>query len=83
VADAVAAAGGYGPRVDAAAAALQVNLAAPLTDGQQLRIASREDVFLPSSPPGDPGSQLVDINASATELEALPGNRPGHRRHSG
>ena len=36
VADAIEAAGGYGPHVDLAAAAAQVNLAAILRDGQQI-----------------------------------------------
>jgi competence protein ComEA len=76
VADAVAAAGGYGPRVDAGAAG-QVNLAAPLTDGQQLRIPSRDDAAASTFAPVGAAPPLLDINrASASELEALPGIGP-------
>ncbi len=87
VGDAIAAAGGYGPRVDAARAATTINLAAPLVDGAQVLVPSRDDV-----PPGagtDAGGQggggaggggaggLVDLNrATQAELEALPGIGP-------
>jgi competence protein ComEA len=87
VADAVAAAGGFGPRVDAEAAS-RVNLAAALHDGEQIRVPSRDDT--PAAAPGrSPASAsasdgagvapagLVNVNtASAGALDALPGIGP-------
>jgi competence protein ComEA len=84
VVDLVDAAGGYGPRVDTARAERELNLAAALRDGDQVRVPSRDDELLAgrSSPPGDgPVSGaldgLVSLNdATAAELDELPGVGP-------
>jgi competence protein ComEA len=87
VADAIAAAGGFGPRVDALAAQA-LNLAAPLTDGLQVRVPSRDDAAgrdpestgsaggAASGGRAAPGGP-VDLNtATSSELDALPGIGP-------
>ncbi len=86
VGDAIDAAGGYGPRVDARAADRALNLAAPLTDGEKVHVPDRDE---PSAPAGASAAAVasraaggttgapVDLNrATAAELDALPGIGP-------
>jgi competence protein ComEA len=77
VADAVAAAGGYAPEADLAAAAVQVNLAALVRDGQQIVVPVVGAA--PGSGAGGGGTSggLVNLNsASPDALDALPGIGP-------
>jgi competence protein ComEA len=79
IADAIAAAGGFGPAIDAEAAAA-LNLAAPLQDGTKVQVPQRgvgargqtATTGAPGQPPG-----LVNLNtATQAELENLPGIGP-------
>ncbi len=92
VADALAAAGGYGPRVDAVRATAVLNLAARLADGDRVVVPSRDDPAPSGGVPligggsaggagsgssGGVPSGPVDLNrATAGELDALPGIGP-------
>jgi competence protein ComEA len=87
VGDLVDAAGGYSPRVDTERAANALNLAAVLSDGDQVRVPSRDDTEpdpgggSASGSGGEPGPAgaggLVDLNrATSSDLDALPGIGP-------
>jgi competence protein ComEA len=84
VGDAIAAAGGFGPRVAAERVGRELNLAAQLRDGDKIVVPSRDDG--PAATTGgsgggsagaSPGSGPIDLNrATASELDALPGIGP-------
>lgn len=84
VVDLVEAAGGYGPRVDTARAERDLNLAAALRDGDQVRVPSRDDESAAVGSPGPGGGMtgagsngLVSLNqATSAELDELPGIGP-------
>ena len=83
VGDAIAAAGGYGPRVATDRIGQVLNLAAVVRDGDQVVVPSRDDPAAggggPKSSPAAAGgpSSPIDLNrATAAELDALPGIGP-------
>jgi competence protein ComEA len=86
VADAITAAGGFGARVNAAAAQ-QLNLAERLTDGQQVHVPAREETTVdPAAATSSGGSSIagnasetgpVNLNtATSAQLDTLPGIGP-------
>ena len=88
IGDAIAAAGGYGPRVDAAAVDARLNLAAILRDGDEVNVPSRGDPDSSGAGSGSGAStggpaastgagRPLDLNtATAAELDTLPGVGP-------
>jgi competence protein ComEA len=90
VMDAVTAAGGFGPRVDAAAADARLNLAAPLKDGDEIHVPVRGEAQptgggatgpagggATGGSGGATGTGPIDLNhASAEALDTLPGVGP-------
>ena len=80
VADAIAAAGGYASDADLDVASGAINLAQPLTDGQQVQVPRLGDTqpapaaSAPAAGGGGSTGGLVNLNtATPEELEALPG----------
>lgn len=84
VGDAIDAAGGFSPRVDAERVGRELNLAASLKDGAQVHVPSRDDPAAGGGPGASPGGgggsgggQFVNINtATEAELDALSGIGP-------
>ncbi|MBX3031832.1 MAG: helix-hairpin-helix domain-containing protein [Chloroflexi bacterium] len=83
VGDAIALAGGFGPRVDLAAASHQLNLAELARDGTKVHVPAIGDVVTVAAPStggaetSSRGDGRVDLNtATEAELDALPGVGP-------
>ena len=87
IGDAIDAAGGFSPRVDAGKVAAELNLAETVKDGSRVHVPSRDDPATGASgsgtgSPGAGGSgggggSLINLNtATAAELDSLPGIGP-------
>jgi competence protein ComEA len=88
VADAISAAGGYSPRVDAGRADRELDLARLVKDGEEVRVPSRDDPSPRPATAGGSGSGAggggsgaaggpIDLNtATAAQLDTLPGIGP-------
>ncbi|MGH2512030.1 MAG: helix-hairpin-helix domain-containing protein, partial [Candidatus Limnocylindrales bacterium] len=86
VADAIAAAGGYGPRIDVQRATAELNLAARIGDGDRVLVPSRADPPAGGGPASGSSASAsqppihagpINLNrATAAELDALPGVGP-------
>ena len=88
VGDAIEAAGGFSPRVDVDRVGAELNLAAAVVDGAQIKVPSRDDAAPTAGGSGgsgggagggsgDTGGAALDLNtATKAELEALPGIGP-------
>jgi competence protein ComEA len=82
VMDAVSAAGGFGPRVDAALADRQLNLAATVRDGDEIHVPARGEAATGSGVGAtgggaEPQAGSIDLNtATAEALDTLPGVGP-------
>lgn len=81
VADAVNAAGGFSPRVDAGRADRELNLAQPVHDGDEIRVPSRDDPATAqdgaATGVGQAANGPLDLNtATAAQLDTLPGIGP-------
>lgn len=84
VTDAIAAAGGFGARVDAGLADRQLNLAAALRDGDEIHVPARGELGTTSGASGGGASGgggtaqgPIDLNSATPEqLDTLPGVGP-------
>jgi competence protein ComEA len=77
VGDAIEAAGGFSPRVDVARVGAELNLAATLADGAQVRVPSRDEPAPAGTSSAAVGGGLVNLNtATEAQLDALSGIGP-------